>query len=465
VSAAVLDRPLHTLVHPSPRVPLLDGSTIEQAYLDHAASAAPLIAVADEVAAFLASGQYAAVHRGMGFTSQWCTDLYEDARAIVRAYLGAPDDAHVIWTHNTTGAINTAVHAFGPDAPVVAFAFEHHANLLPWQLCDLVLLPVPPSPDALLAALEAELIRRPAELVVITGASNVTGECPPLAQIATLAHHHGARVLVDGAQWAAHHPVNMVALGIDWVALSGHKLGAPLGVGVLVGPTLPTGRAPFMRGGAAVDFVLPDGHAYWLDHPEHRHEAGSPNVVGVLATAVAMATLIDTGMNHVAMAERMLTTLAAEALTGVLGDRIVIHRMWPGAPRIGVLTFALVGIPYALLAARLSAEFGIATRHGCFCAHPLVAHLHGIDLSAGQAIAAARHSGGQLPGAVRVSFGLDSTFDTVLRLIEALLDIVKRPSRWDYQLSPDGADCVPVSDPRRGHRLAFTPPCTGCAAS
>lgn len=458
MSVAVLDRPLHKLVYPAPRVPLLNGSTVEQAYLDHAASTAPLIAVADEVTRFLKSGQYAAVHRGMGFTSQWCTDLYEDARAIARAYLGAPPDANVIWTHNTTGAINTAVHAFGPNAPVIAFAFEHHANLLPWQLCDLVLLPVPRSHDALLHTLEVELIRRPAELVAVTGATNVTGEMPPLAEITALAHRYGARVLVDGAQWAAHHPVNMTALGIDWVALSGHKLGAPLGVGVLVGPALPAGRAPFLRGGAAVDFVLPDGYAYWLDHPEHRHEAGSPNVVGVLATAVAMATLIATGMDQVAMAEQMLTALAADALTGVLGDRVVIHRMWPGAPRIGVLSFTVIGIPYALLALRLAAEFGIATRHGCFCAHPLIAHLNGIDLTAGQAIGAARHSGGQLPGAVRVSFGLDSTFDTVLRLVEALLDIVSGKSRWDYQLTPDGSGCSVVSDPRRGYQLPFSLP-------
>lgn len=435
--------PLHELVYPAPRVPLLDGSTVTQAYLDNAASAPPLIAVAEQVAEFLGNGQYAAVHRGMGHTSQWCTKLYEDARAVVRAFLGAPPDAHVIWTNNTTGAINTAAHAFG-SAPVIVFAFEHHANLLPWQLCDLVLLPVPPSTEALLAALEAELIRRPAELVAITGASNVTGECPPLAEIATLAHRYGARVLVDGAQWVAHHPVNMTALGVDWVACSGHKLGAPLGVGALVGPALPAGRAPLIRGGAVVDFVLPDGHAFWLDHPAHRHEPGSPNVVGVLATVTAMATLMAAGMERVAMAEQLLTELTANALAGVFGDSVEIYRMWADAPRIGVLAFNVVGIPYALLAARLAFEFGIASRHGCFCAHPLVAYLRGIDLAQGHIIGAARHDGGELPGAVRVSFGLDSDFDMVMRLIEALLDIIKRPSRWEYRLSPDKSQCAPM---------------------
>lgn len=454
MNALALDRPLSALVPDPPVVPLVTGGAVPYLNLDHAASAAPLRSTITAVRDYLTSGQYSAIHRGAGWPSLWSTDLYELARDVARWFFNAPEDAAVVWTNNTTGAINTVVHAFGPATRVVVCAFEHHANLLPWTLCELTLLPVPPDRAALLESLETALAAGGVDLVAVTGASNVTGEIPPLAEIAALAHAHGARVLVDAAQLAPHHRIDMAALGVDWVVCSGHKLGAPFGVGVIVGDPLPIDRPPFIRGGAVVDYVLPDLTTAWLSHTEHRQEAGSPNVVGVLATVVAMATLAGE-LDRVADSERMLIDIGGQALTIVPGTEC--YRMWPSGPRIGVLTFNIKNFPYALLAAILSAEYGIGTRHGCFCAHPLVSHLHGVDLSAARQIEVARYSGGGLPGAVRVSFGLDSTLDSVLVLIEALLRIVKIGPQWPYRFNADRSECWPESDSRRRYRMSYEP--------
>jgi selenocysteine lyase/cysteine desulfurase len=463
MTALLTDRPLATLVHSGRRAPLVTGGDAEDINLDHAASAAPLRAVVDAVSEYLTSGQYSAIHRGPRWASVWSTNLYEVARDVARWFFHAPTDSAVIWTENTTGAINIVAQAFESSTRVLVCAFEHHANLLPWGLCDYTLLPVPPDHGALLEAMETELTARRFELVTVTGASNVTGEIPPIAQITELAHRHGARVLLDAAQLAPHHLINMQALGVDWVACSGHKLGAPFRVGCLIGPPLPTDRPPLIRGGGIVDFVLPDMTTMWVQDPEQRHEPGSQNVVGVLATAVAMATLRPE-LDRVAVSERVLMDVAVPALASVPGLRT--YRMWPGTPRIGVLTFNIVGdrrakvepIPYALLAAVLAAEHAVGTRGGCHCAHPLWAHLMGLDLPAARRMGEARRSGGTVLGGVRMSMGLDTTVDSVLALVDALLRIVKHGPQWDYQLSADTSTCVPVNDPRGEYVMPYIPP-------
>lgn len=457
MTLSTCNRPLPDLVVPGAVVPLLPAGEVVRANLDHAASAAPLRAVANEVTTFLFGGRCAAIHRGLYQASAWCTRVYEDARDVVRRFFAAPADAVVIWTNNTTGAINTIAHAV--TGRVVTTGLEHHANLLPWQRGDFTLLPVPTSPGQLLDMLATELARSPVQLVTITGASNVTGEIPPLREVSDLAHHHGALVCVDAAQLAAHHPITMTDLGVDLLVWSGHKLGAPLGVGgIVAAPSavpLLTAKDPFIRGGAVVNFVHPDGHVDWVTHPEGRHEPGSPNVVGVIATAAAMTTLMGAGMGRVAAEETRLLAIAEQVLATVPGLRVL--RVWPesGCDRIGVITFTVAGWGYSRLAAALATEYGIDTRHGCFCAHPLMAHLLGITEQQAREIGRARAAGGPVPGAVRVSFGLDTTAHTIIRLVEALHRLVEDGPRWTYRTSPDLADCWPDPDPRPGWN---TPP-------
>ena len=290
-------------------------------------------------------------------------------------------------------------------------------------------------------------------LVAVTGASNVTGEIWPYAELGEIAHRHGARLLLDAAQLAPHRPIDMTAAGVDYLALSGHKLYAPFGAGVLVGrPGLARGPgAPARRRRCRpvrhVDSVL------WAEPPE-RHEAGSPNVVGAVALGVACRTLQATGMAAVAAAEHELVGDTAERLAAIPGVRPL--RMWaPGNPRIGVFPFTVEGLPYAQVAAALSAEYGIGVRHGCFCAHPLVAHLLDVDAATLGRIRRAfqRDEPLRLPGAVRASVGLATTADDLDRLVTALTALTTDGPRWTYRSSPDGTDCRPDPDPRPWPRL------------
>jgi selenocysteine lyase/cysteine desulfurase len=242
--------------------------------------------------------------------------------------------------------------------------------------------------------------------------------------------------------------------GVDYLALSGHKLYAPFGAGVLVGrPDWLGDREPLLAGGGAVHYVtagskfLADS-VIWAEPPD-RHEAGSPNVVGAVALGVACRTLQAAGMEAVAAAEHELVGDTAERLAAIPGVRPL--RMWaPGNPRIGVFPFTVEGLPYAEVAAALSAEYGIGVRHGCFCAHPLVAHLLGVDEATDRRIRWAMQRGApvRLPGAVRASVGLATVADDLDRLVDALGVLTTDGPRWPYLSSPDGTDCRPDPDPR-----------------
>ncbi|MCU1689086.1 MAG: Cysteine desulfurase, partial [Jatrophihabitantaceae bacterium] len=270
------------LVGTGVRVPLVQGGDIDYVNLDYAASAPALREVADHVAALLPL--YSSVHRGAGYASQVSTEVYEAARVEVARFVGARPDDVVIFTRNTTDALNLLASAVPGD--VVHLDIEHHANLLPWQLRGGRAVVAEPTIEGTLAALEAELRRAPAALVAVTGASNVTGECLPLDLVAAIAHRHGARLAVDGAQLVPHRRIDVSRSGVDYLAFSGHKLYAPYGAGVLIGARDCLDAAPpDLAGGGAVRHVGLDGTT-WADVPA-RHEAGTPHVLGAAALAQA----------------------------------------------------------------------------------------------------------------------------------------------------------------------------------
>ena len=215
----------------------------------------------------------------------------------------------------------------------------------------------------------------------MTGASNVTGEVWPVAELAAIAHRHGARLFVDAAQLAPHRAIDMAAAGIDFLAFSGHKLYAPLGAGALVG-RLPEGE-PLLQGGGAIKIVTHDD-VIWADAPD-RYEAGSPNVVGVVALAAACRSLLELGMDAVAEHERALAAHLWNGLANVPGLEMLT--LWqPGSvDRVGVAAFNLDGYRDPLLAAILSAEHAIGVRHGCFCAHLLMSRLLNVSDSRARA--------------------------------------------------------------------------------
>ncbi len=440
-------------------VPLVDGGQIRYANLDLAASAPALREVARTVDEFLP--WYSSVHRGTGFTSMVSTSAYEAARSRVARFLNARHDDAVLFTRNTTDSTNLLAWALPEDAEVVAFASEHHANLLPWRRREVTVLPPPPSPAAAVEILRRTLSEKRGDrprLVAVTGASNVTGEVWPVEELAQAAHRFDARLFVDAAQLAPHRAIDMAASGVDYLAMSGHKLYAPFGAGVLVGrPDWLAEGEPFLAGGGAVEFVTPDD-VLWSELPA-RQEAGSPNVVGAVAMGAACAALTDAGMDRLAAEEHDMLRRLLDGLDAIPS----VHRysMWGAASeRIGVVTFNLVGVSPALLAAALSAEHGIGVRHGCFCAHPLMVHLLRVDGATVRSIRSQLRSGHRpsLPGAVRASVGVPTRVEDVDRLLGALSEIAEHGPRWTYRAMPGTDHHVPDPDPRPRPTLAATPP-------
>jgi selenocysteine lyase/cysteine desulfurase len=428
-------------------VPCVDGQDRPYLNLDAAASTSALPAVAARVQEFLP--WYSSVHRGAGYKSRLSTNAYEDARVAALAFAGRRPDSDdiAIICRNATEAINHLAYRLRlvPDDVVVTTVVEHHANLLPWaRLCQRRHVECGSDGtfgvDDVTAALDAG--PRP-RLLAITGASNVTGWSPPLDAVIAAARARDIPVLVDGAQLAAHRPMPAAA---DFVVWSGHKMYAPFGAGILIGPRAAFADGdPFLAGGGAVDLVDLDEVA-WTDPPE-REEAGSPNVIGAVALHAAIDALDQLGWATIAEHDDRLARRLRAGLAGI--GRVTVLGPALDAKTLPVATFTVDGVPHALVAARLSAEHAIGVRHGCFCAHPYLMRL--LDLSASEVAAyrraVLRGDRTRIPGAVRASGGLSTTLDDVDRLIDAVGDIAGgRPAPVDYVQDPHTGDYRPASD-------------------
>ncbi|MER6969620.1 aminotransferase class V-fold PLP-dependent enzyme [Nocardioides sp. NPDC000445] len=433
------------LVGSNTQVPLLDGTTTTYANLDVAASAPALQSVADRVAEVLP--WYASVHRGAGYLSQVSTALYEESRATIGAYVGAREDDVTVITRNTTDSVNLLAGCV--PGRVLVLDIEHHANLLPWRRVEAGVTVVAGQNTlaGTIDALAGELARGTFALVAITGASNVTGEALPVGEIVTLAHAHGARVLVDGAQLLAHRHFSLAATGADYVVLSGHKLYAPYGAGALVGRRdwLDVGT-PYLAGGGAVDDVEV-GETTWQPAPA-RHEGGTPNVIGAAALAAACTTL---GGLEPAELDRHEASLRGRLVAGLSElEGVDVLRLWPDSEEpVGVVTFTVDGIEPGRVAAYLSAEHGLGVRDGRFCAQPLLKRL------------------GLTGGAVRASIGIGTSVADVDRLVAGVRALLAGDVRGDYVLV-DGAwtlaeDPRPLVGPAGLTRLADTAGSCGAA--
>jgi selenocysteine lyase/cysteine desulfurase len=433
-------------------VPLVSGEKVVYAALDYAASAPALQRVWDDVAAY--APYYGSVHRGAGYLSQLSTDLFEQSRATVAEFLDLREDDQVVFTRATTDSLNLLASVVPADTRVYAFETEHHASLLPWRGrgLDVSYLSAPRSPEQAVAALEAALASGGPgpRLVCVTGASNVTGEIWPVRELAATAHRHGARIVLDAAQLAPHHPVSVRDLDVDWVAFSGHKLYAPFGAGVLAGRGDWLDAAePYLAGGGATRTVArqTDGSVAveWHQGPA-RHEAGSPNVIGAYAIASACRALNEAGFDTLVARERQLIARLRAGLADVPEVR-VLTLFGEDHPRVGVLSFVVRGWNSSHFSAALSAEYGIGVRDGLFCAHPLVRTLLGGEQSEPSECGAPEDS---LPGerslnAIRVSFGAGTPDEHVDRFVAAVRELVTQGAQWAYRT--EGGRCVP--DTRR----------------
>ncbi len=412
-------QPLAVLADAVTEVPLVDGTTTRFVNFDYAASAPPLASVHQAVSGALS--YYASIHRGQSYLSRVSTAAYERGREIVAQSTGARPDDVVIFTRNTTDALNLLAGAV-PGA-VVHLDIEHHANLLPWRAGEERIVPAAESLAQTLRALEQALTAHPAALVTVTGASNVTGECPPLEALAELAHRHGARLAVDGAQLAPHRPLDLAADGIDYLACSGHKLYAPYGAGALIGRRDWLDQAyPHQPGGGAVVQVGLES-VQWKLSPA-RHEGGTPNLVGAVSLGAAFEALHELGFDAIRAHETELYGRLVDGL-GRLG--IDVLRIWPEhGDLVGVASFNVPGHRAELVAAYLSAERGIGVRGGKFCAHPLLDRF-----GLGDA------------GAVRASIGLGTCGEDVDTLLSALENLMVNGPAWTYK----AVDGYPSPDP------------------
>jgi selenocysteine lyase/cysteine desulfurase len=303
--------------------------------------------------------------------------------------------------------------------------------------------------------------KRPA-LLALTGASNVTGWLPPVEEICAEAHARGIPVLLDAAQLAPHRPL---PTGPDFVAFSGHKLYAPFGAGALIGPRRVFERGdPFLAGGGAVDLVDLD-EVIWTDPPE-REEAGSPNVIGAVAFGTAMDELQRIGWDTVGSHEAVLAQRLYDGLRAIDGVRVLGPWSESGeGAGLAVAAFTVEGMHHALVAARLSAEFGIGVRHGCFCAHPYLIRLLGVGRDGVDQARAAVQRGERsgIPGAVRASCGLGTADEDIDALLDALRALVAgEPPPVPYVQDDVTGDFWPQGD-AAGWRETDRPAGAACA--
>jgi cysteine desulfurase/selenocysteine lyase len=374
-------------------------------FLDSAASAQKPVAVIDAIR-WAMEHQYANIHRGLHWMSEHTTEAYEHVRDQVAQLLNAGGREEIIFTRNTTEAINLVAHSFGrgilkPGQAVLISEMEHHSNIVPWQMLrdahgiELRVAPVTDGGELDMVAFEALLADGRVGLVAITHMSNVLGTYTPAARIAALAHAAGARVLLDGSQAVVHRDVDVRALDADFYVFTGHKLYGPTGVGVLYGKReLLEAMPPFLGGGDMISSVSFE-RSTWARVP-HKFEAGTPAILEVIGLGAAISYVQAIGYPAIAAHEAALTDHALAVLSPIEGLTVIGRAQDRG----GVISFTMEGA-HAHDVATLLDRSGIAVRAGHHCAEPLMQRL-------------------ELDSTARASFGIYTTHAEIDALATAL---------------------------------------------
>ncbi|MAG11943.1 MAG: cysteine desulfurase [Parcubacteria group bacterium] len=375
-------------------------------YLDNAATSQKPKEVIDSIRDYYMNHN-ANVHRGVHLLSVEATDAYENARIQISDLINCPNSNSIIWTRNATESLNLVASSWALDnltkeSNIIITNAEHHSNLVTWQQvsektgCDLRYLNISDGFD--LSDFE-NLIDEKTKLVAVTHMSNVLGYVVPIEEIVPLARKYDARVLVDGAQSVPHMPVDVLALDIDFLVFSAHKMLGPTGIGVLYAKLdLLEDMNPYMFGGDMILEVTYED-AKWNRLP-YKFEAGTPNISGAISTGVAANYLMKIGMENVWEHENSITKYALEKFRelnnfNVIGDNVTQRRG-------GVISFTHNKIHPHDIGTILDKQ-GIAIRTGHHCAMPLI-RSYGV-------VAAAR-----------ASFYIYNTLQEVDQLVEALQD-------------------------------------------
>ena len=379
-------------------------------YFDNAATTQRPRQVIDAVKNFYEKSNANPLRGLYGLSSQ-ATELYENARGTVASFINAAAE-EIIFTRNASESLNLVAYTWGMQNvregdEIVVTVMEHHSNILPWQMvcaaknaklmfldCDKETGEIPLS--------ELNKINKRTKLVAVTYVSNVLGITNPVKEIAEAAHKHGAVVVVDGAQAVPHFKVDVQAIGADFFAFSGHKMCAPMGIGVLFGRReLLEAMPPFLRGGEMIEYVTKEG-ATWAELP-HKFEAGTVNAAGAVGLGAAIDYINSIGFDEIVRRDHELTTLLMEEMYRIQHVHVVGH---PDPLRhCGIVTFMVDGVHPHDIATVLDEEH-IAIRAGHHCAQPLGAHLG-------------------LPSTARASLYFYNTEDEVRRFAEKLASVRK----------------------------------------
>lgn len=374
------------------------------AYLDSAASAQKPNAVIDAEAEFYRHG-YAAVHRGIHTLSAEATARMEQVRQQAANFLHARSAEELVFVRGTTEGINLVANSWGgsnvgPGDNIIISQMEHHANIVPWQmLCartgaELRVIPLNPDGTLQLDAVPGLFDAR-TKLLAITQVSNVLGTENPVQALTELAHQHGAKVLVDGAQAVMHHVVDVQQLDCDFYVFSAHKLYGPTGIGILyVKEQILQEMPPWEGGGSMIATVSLIEGTTWAKAP-WRFEAGTPNTGGIIALGAALDYVSGLGLENIADYEQTLMHYALAEL-GTVPDL----RLYGPAERLGVVAFNL-GQHHAYDVGSFLDNYGIAVRTGHHCAMPLMAFYN-------------------VPAMCRASFAMYNTVEEVDRLVAGL---------------------------------------------
>ncbi|MDX6750296.1 cysteine desulfurase [Geminicoccaceae bacterium 1502E] len=373
-------------------------------YLDSAASTQKPACVIDELKRFYEQ-DYANIHRGIYELSQRATALHDEARRKLQRFVGAADWREIVFTRNATEAINLVAQSFvrpllAPGDEILVTEMEHHANIVPWQLvagetgAKVVAAPITDSGELLLDAFLERITSR-TRFISLAWISNVLGTVNPVEAVIEAARKKGVPVMLDAAQAVQHRPVDVQALGADFIAFSGHKMYGPSGLGVLWGRAerLEAMR-PWQGGGDMIERVSFDGTTF--NEIPFRFEAGTPDIAGAVALGRAVDWLEEVGLEAIERHEGELLAYATRAMSEIEGVRLI----GTAPEKCSVLAFAVEGVHPQDVGTMLDLD-GIAIRTGHHCAMPL-------------------HERLGLAASARASFGVYNTTQDVDAFVDAL---------------------------------------------
>jgi len=376
-------------------------------YFDNAASTQKPVQVIRAITGYYETDN-CNIHRGVHFLSQRATEAYEDTRKLVQRFINAASSCEIIFTKGTTESINLVASSFGkqyisPGDEVLISIMEHHSNIVPWQqMCvergaKVKFIPIHENGELDMYAFR-KMVNEKTKLIAITHVSNVLGTVNPVKEIITYAHTYNIPVLIDGAQSISHLGADMHDLDCDFYCFSGHKMYAPMGIGVLYGKekfleALP----PYQSGGEMIKEVYTD-HTTFNELP-FKFEAGTPNVEGVYGLRAAILYLQGLGLDNIRNYEQEILNYATDKLTA-MGD---IRIIGTAKEKISLISF-LIGTVHPYDAGVIIDKMGIAVRTGHHCAMPLIEWY-------------------KIPATVRASFAFYNTVEEIDSLMEAIIRV------------------------------------------